>query len=350
MRGSYNESVVRDTHVSVDVIYEGIVQPLSVLSYEDLVEQMKRLFFDTETMRLSYVDDEGDRISVMCAADFSEAVRVLSLSGGPTLRLEFEGTRNLPSADVEVAKSCETSQNYEPQTVLCDVEEENQHVTSPESCEKTTKAPSSPEIAAQYLASIERNVQANLREIHYMASLLEQKPSMTEPVDVDHTVNTAPNTVPVVVFVVPCKDENDESNEEAVEDSAQNIVGTCNGVSRKVTEQCMEVSTADMKDVSNSVSQKCQTLFDESCAATAKNSAHQAMVSDAESRDAVALVQMTADKLLDLQRNARQSDEALRRNQELADEVQRICASLSEETTRSCNAITQCISEMVRNT
>jgi len=290
-----------------------------VQSYDELIELLGTIGFDLETIKLFYIDDEGDSISVKCTSDIAEGDRTSKCIGESVLSLNVEGHR--PEVEHE------------------------------EGSEDEGKGKNEADFSAQCLASIEslqRQIQTNLREIQNLTSLLESSASRSSLND-----DVKKPQIPEEPSPVPIESEersNPEHGDEEVkeEEEEESIIAVCDGASKKVAKLCKETSTSDADQLSSAVSQKCQTLFDESCANTAEHSSRQSQISLDEARDVVALVRNATDRLLDEQKGEHFRDEAsLKRAKELAQEVDRICADLSRETVRSCGAITRCVTEMV---
>jgi len=332
-----SEVSIDSSIIPVHVAQGGVIHHLVVCSYKDLIEQLQGLCFETSRTKLSYVDDEGELITVMCEADFNEAVRTIRKIGQQVLCLIVEGTG--VKSGVFVNKDVKL---------------------------KSDDLKSVSDFNAQCLASIEtlqKKVQADLEDIQRLSSLLELRRSKTpqttpkqkekeqEGVDTPVKVKEEESLKKDEQEPKKEKEEEEPKKEEQKEEPSCGIIDTCNGISKKVAKLCMEVSTEPMDDASSSVSQKCQSLFDESCATTTQYTERQARVSFEETRDVTAMIHDTTDKLLDQQLADKIANGySLKRAQELAEEVQRICASLTKETNESCSAITKCIAEMVRNT
>jgi len=324
--------------IDVRINHCGRVYCVGAGCYDELMNGLStELHFDLATVRLSYVDEEGDRVTVKCSADFEEAVRVSRIAEQKTLSLDLIGTQLCPLPD--------------------DEEEKRMTKEGVASCNEET---------LQLIETLQKKLEANLREIQSISVFLDNNGVRISqglhatphlPDQDEKPVEISPEPLEVKKdeeesFVVVSRDDDAPaaSDQTKVEEDG-GIVNTCNEASKKVMDQCVQVATSipsSTNQVAASVSEQCQALFNESCAKTAKETAHQAEVSQSETRDVVNLVQTTTDKLLDQQQRDC-DDAALKKARELAEEVQRICTALSKETSDSCQAITRCVSEMVRN-
>jgi len=310
--------------VEVCVVHQG--EPIHIVteSYDGLVEQLVKLHFDPDSLSLSYIDEDNDRISVKCSLDFIQLVRETREKGQKVAVLSVDGTRILPQ---------------KTPTPAVDIVEEKTDEKKKAFVAYTCQT-------LDLIEGLQKKLEENLREIQNISAVLESS-SSKEPQEPQDSVQEMEQQQKVVVPVV------EEAKVVCNSDRDENIVDSCNGASKKVIDQCVElVSTLPSytNQVSSTVSHLCQTIFDESCAKTNQQSARQVELSQAETRDVVNLVRDTTDKLLERQERDRVLDDAgLKRAKELAEEVQHICANLSKETADSCQAITRCVSEMVQN-
>jgi len=296
-------------------------------------------------MKLSYVDEDGDRVMVLCSADFDEAVRYFSGIGQSVVKLDIFAAKVAPSPPSP------------KELIVPSVQKEGDEA-----------APQDADFLL--IEALQKKLEAGLRELQSISRLLDlhgvKSPALSpsiqftprqlelekddedegngvteepEPVSV---IDSPENSSPKVTFLDVIPSEDDPAVVNVSKDASKIIVHDCVDSASPVP-----VSTHVL---SNTVSQQCKALFDESCAKTAEQTARQAEISQVESKGVVDLVQSATDKLLEQQeRDRKENEKQLKRARELADEVQRICTALSKETADSCDAITRVVAEMVRS-
>ena len=130
----------------------------------------------------------------------------------------------------------------------------------------------------------------------------------------------------------------------------------CNGLSKKIVERCMGLSSAlpvFTGKLADEISQRCCLLFDESSAVLERQAEQQAERAARQSLEAAAMVNKETDELLQrqqeqLEQHQKEDEKNGTSAKQLAHQVADICTKLSKETADSCEAITRCIAEMVR--
>jgi len=288
-----------------------------VQSYDELLKELNVLGYDLSTIKLTYVDEEGDRVSVRCSADFDEAVIAARGIDQQFVALNVRGNRTQRLGDAE---------------------------------EDEKKDNGSSNQTLELIEALQKKLEANLRDIQSISAFLDDN-GVKIPPPCDVPKEEEEEEMPLGVL-------DDCSQPVEAEDNSPNgmesgtVTEACSRESKKIMEECVEATASipsSTHKAAADVSQQCQALFEESCAKAAEQTAHQSRVSEAETRDVVNLVHGTTDKLLQQQKDDHDENQAsLKRARELADEVQRICAALSKETSESCEAITRCVAEMVK--
>jgi len=379
--------------VEVRLYDNGEIGRVKVKSYGDLLNFLSLSCYELSTVKLNYVDEEGDCVSVKCSADFNEAVIAALSVGQQFVTMNVKGTRNTTLCNTMKDDKDDKKKNLESrctQTVTLiealqkrleanlreiqsissflhnnglKMSQLSSHTLPQEQemeCEKEEEMPLDVFDFLNSEGSLpETTSSRDLSQEKEQEKEQEKDKTVWEKEDVEEDV-TSPSSAPSL----PQEQEKTKLGYEEEEDIPLNVFDSLNseeslpvakpedGSLKEVIDECVKVAASipsSTHQVASNVSEQCQALFDESRAKAVKQTAHQSEVSEAETRGVIKIVQSTNDRLLEQQkRNRDEENESQKRVRELADEVQRICTNLSKETSESCEAISRCIAEMVR--